>query len=186
MIDDGKYKIVPEKIFEKQIFDLETKIDKSKDEIETEKHIQMLSKVTNVTAEEIIKSEFVRLANQEIRIRRTRIRSQVITKENVPAVLRKFLIEIYKGKCQVSNFTFIMRSGNPYFKVHHINSYKGNHFKNLVVVSPNIHAQFTHANLTQFFDNDGWLRKVRFNEETHSVFQIIDRLPKSFEKEIHF
>lgn len=186
LIDDGKFKIVPEKIYEKQISDLETKIEKAKDEIETEKHIKMLSKVTNVTTEEIIKSEFVRLANQEIKIRRTKTKPQTITKENVPAVLRKFLLEIYKGKCQVSNFTFIMRSGKPYFEVHHIDPYKGDHFKNLLVVSPNIHAQFTHANLKQFFDNDGWLRKVRFNEETHSVFQIIDRLPKSFEKEIHF
>jgi len=186
ILDDSKYKIIPEKIFEKQISDLETKIDKSTKETEVEKHIQKLSKITNKPSDDVIKSEFVRLAKQEIKTRKTRTISQVKTKENVPVALRKILLELYRGKCQVSSFTFLMKNGNPYFEIHHIDPFIGNHFKNLLVVSPNVHEQFTHAKLEQFFDKDRWLRKVKFNEEECSVFQIIDKLPKFFEKEIHY
>jgi hypothetical protein len=70
--------------------------------------------------------------------------------------------------------------------LHHIDPDKGNHLKNLLVVSPNIHAQFTYANFEQYFDNDGWLRKVKFNQDEYTVYQIIDKLPKEFQKEIHF
>lgn len=92
---------------------------------------------------------------------------------------------MYKGKCQITNYTFLTRNNNPYFELHHIDHEKGNHLKNLLVVSPNTHAQFSYANLEQYFDNDGWLRKVKFNNEEFKVFQIIDDLPKVFEKEVH-
>lgn len=185
-LDDDKFKIFPEKIFEKQISDLENKIDNSTKETEVEKYILKLSKVTNKIAEDVIKSEFIRLANQEITARKTKTIPEVKTKENVPVSLRKILLELYGGKCQVSSFTFLTKNGNPYFEIHHIDPFKGNHFKNLLVVSPNVHKQFTYSNLEQFFDKEGWLRKVKFNKEFHSVFQIIDKLPKLFEKEIHF
>ena len=93
---------------------------------------------------------------------------------------------MYEGKCQVTNFSFFTKKNKPYFELHHIDPEKGNHLKNLLVVSPNTHAQFTHANLIQHFDNEGWLRKVKFNKDEYKVFQIIDDLPNEFEKEIHF
>lgn len=186
ILDDGKYRIVPEKIFEKQVIELETKIEKSKDESEMERHVHRLSKITNMTRDDVIKSEFVRLSHQEITTRKVKIMPQVRSKENVPTSLRKILIELYKGKCQITGFTFLMRNGNPYFEIHHIDPYKGNHFKNLLVVSPNTHTQFTYANVEQLFDREGWLRKVKFNDETYPVFQIIDKLPEFFEKETHY
>lgn len=186
ILDDEKYKIIPEKIFEKQVVELETKIEKSKDEYETEQHVQKLSKITNKSYNDVIKSEFVRLADQEITTRKSKTIPQVRTKENVPASLRKILLELYKGECQITRFTFLTKNGNRYFEIHHIDPYKGNHFKNLLVVSPNVHAQFTHANLKQLFDKQGWLRKVKFNDKTHPVFQIIDKLPGFFEKETHY
>jgi len=79
-----------------------------------------------------------------------------------------------------------MKNNKPYFEIHHINPLKGNHFKNLIVVCPNVHAQFTYAKLEQVFDNDGWLRKVKFNENMYPVYQIIDYLPNYFEKEVHY
>lgn len=185
ILDANKYRILPEKAFEKQISELEVKLEKSKDEKEIEHQILKLAKITNQNSEDVIKSEFVRLAAEEISKRKVNIIPQVIIKENVPIPLRKILFELYKGKCQVSNFTFLMKNNNPYFEIHHINPLKGNHFKNLLVVSPNVHTQFTFANIHQTFDNDGWLRKVRFNEESFPVFQIIDKLPKEFHKEIH-
>jgi hypothetical protein len=186
LLDDDKYKIIPEKIFEKQISDLENKIDNSTKETEVEKHILSLSKITNKSSDDVIKSEFVRLANQGLTTRKTKIIPKVRIKENVPPSLRKILFELYGGKCQVSSFTFLMKNGNPYFEIHHIDPFKGNHLKNLLVVSPNVHEQFTYANLEQYFDKDNWLRKVKFNEQTHSVFQVVDKLPKFFEKEIHY
>ena len=83
----------------------------------------------------------------------------------MPLPLRKILELIYEGRCQVSNFTFTQRNGKPYFEIHHIKSDLGNHFKNLLVVSPNIHAMFTHANCEEYFDNNGWLREVRLNDK---------------------
>ncbi|MEK7842434.1 MAG: HNH endonuclease [Deltaproteobacteria bacterium] len=186
LLDDKKYRLIPEKVFEKQILDLEIKIEKNIDEKETNNLFQNLSKLTNKTTDEVIKNEFVRLSSQEITERKIKIKPEAKTTENVPLLLRKILLELYKGKCQVSGFTFLMKNSSPYFEIHHIDSSKGNHFKNLLVVSPNVHKQFTYANLEQFFDKEGWLRKVKFNEDIHSVFQVIDKLPKSFEREIHY
>jgi hypothetical protein len=186
LFDDDKFKIIPERIFEKDVLDLETKIEKSRDEKETNKLLTQLSQITNKNSKEVLKSEFARLSNNEISERKTKEIPKSRVNENVPFSIKKILLGLYDGKCQVSGFTFLMKSGTPYFEIHHINPSIGNHFKNLLLVSPNVHAQFTYANLEQSFDNQGWLRKVKFNNQSHKVFQIIDTLPKIFEKEIHF
>ncbi|HKB42861.1 MAG TPA: hypothetical protein VKC90_00665, partial [Chitinophagaceae bacterium] len=62
---------------------------------------------------------------------------------------------------------------------------KGNHFKNLLVVSANVHAQFTFANVIQEFDENNWLRKVKFNGEKHTVYQAIDKIKIEYFKEVH-
>lgn len=185
ILDDDRYKIISEKVFEREIAELETKLQKSKDDAEIQRQINSISKITNKNTYDVLNSEFVRLASKEIKDRKVKIVPQVTIKENLPLALRKILLELYKGKCQVSNFTFTMRNGNPYFEIHHINPYKGNHVKNVLVVSPNIHAQFTFTDPKLYFDNQGWLRKVKFKDKTFPVFQIIDKLPQSFYKEIH-
>ena len=50
----------------------------------------------------------------------------------------------------------------------------------------NIHAQFTYANLEEFFDEQGWLRRVKFNNDEFIVNQIVDNIPIKYEKEIHY
>jgi hypothetical protein len=46
---------------------------------------------------------------------------------------------------------------------------------------------FTHANCEEYFDNEGWLRKVKFNNEEFNVYQAIDNIKgKYFEKDVHF
>jgi len=115
LLDDDKFKIIPENIFERQISDLELKIDKSLNENEVEKHLQKLSRITNITSDDVIKSEFVRLAKQEIIPRKTRIVPHIKIKENVPAPFRKILLELYRGKCQVSNFYFLDEEWNTVF-----------------------------------------------------------------------
>ncbi len=57
--------------------------------------------------------------------------------------------------------------------------------KNLLVVSPNVHAQFTHAPVRETFDEEGWLREVSFNSENYKVTQAIDNLSKVFFKAVY-
>ncbi|EAH6026476.1 hypothetical protein A0Z43_06790 [Campylobacter upsaliensis] len=61
------------------------------------------------------------------------------------------MLNLYGGKCQVSSWTFQIQNYKPYFEIHDIDATKGNHFKNLLVVCPNIHTQFAYANLKQDF-----------------------------------
>ena len=186
LLDEEKYKIVPEKLFENILMENLCEIEKIDNDNLLEEKLNLISKFTNSTKQEILKNEFVRLSNNEIKERKSYKKPSTTTRENVPLSLRKILLNLYEGKCQVSNFSFLMKNGLPYFEIHHIDALKGNHFKNLLVVSPNVHKQFSFANLEQTFDSDGWLRNVKFNDNSFAVNQIIDKLPKYFEKEVHF
>lgn len=129
---------------------LETAIDQDLDML-----FKKLSNITNTKSEIVIQNEFVRLSKDKIQNRRTIAKNDLIARERVPCSLRKILLELYKGKCQLTDFTFIKKNGKPYFEIHHINPEKGNHFKNLLVVSPNIHKQFEYARKEEFYDNNG-------------------------------
>ncbi|MCL2131068.1 MAG: HNH endonuclease [Lentimicrobiaceae bacterium] len=186
LLDDKKYMIIPEKIFGTTLMAKLHEFEKIDNEKLLDEKLSSISKFANLSKKDILKNEFIRLSSNEVKKRKTITKQKITTKENVPFALRKILLNLYEGKCQVSNFTFLMKNGLPYFELHHIDALKGNHLKNLIVVSPNVHAQFTYANLEQKFDNDGWLREVKFNDNLFKVSQIIDKLPKYFEKEVHF
>lgn len=186
ILDDARYRILPEDEFVKSIKDLEDNFDKSQSENEAINHLSKVSRITGIKLNQIVLNEYNRLSampNEKRKYKRTTLTKR---KENIPASFRKLLEEIYHGECQLTGFTFIMMNGKPYFEIHHITPDLGHHMKNLLVVSPNIHAQFTHAIVRQHFDKDGWLRRVKFKEKDFVVHQIIDNLPKKFEKEIHF
>jgi hypothetical protein len=71
----------------------------------------------------------------------------MLNKEKVlSSAIKKILLNLYNGKCQISDFTFIIKNEKPYFEMHHIKLKIGNHFKNLLVVSPNVHVRFIYAN----------------------------------------
>ena len=186
MLGRGRYRITSEAVFERNVLQLEQQIEVSDDEKETDALLNRLSQVTNVSVGEVANNEFVRLATTDWDVRKTRVIARARTKEGVPAALRRILFELYHGKCQLTGFTFLTKAGIPYFEIHHINSSMGNHVKNLLVVCPNAHAQFTHARLEQHFDSEGWLRRVEFNSEPYLVFQAVDRLGRAFEKSLHF
>lgn len=95
------------------------------------------------------------------------------------------LTDIYCGRCQVTGFGFLQKNGEPYFEIHHIRPEFGNHLKNILVVSPNTHAQFSHAFVELYCDKDGWLRGGKFNGKQFRVTQVIDRIPEMYEKEVH-
>ena len=138
--------------------------------------------LTNLPKDDILKNEFVNLSSQSILERKTIFQSKTKLRERTPLAIRKLLLNIYKGRCQITQFTFLTKQNIPYFEIHHIDPTKGKHPKNLLVVSPNIHAQFTHSQVKHFFDKNNWLRKVQFNNHLFTVFQVIDRLQGSFNK----
>ncbi len=177
--------MVPEKIFSNKIEKIEEEINNLLNDDIVEEKLKLLSKITNKSKDEVVRSEFIRLSNEKDWVRKThKVTSN--RKTEVPPFIRKILLEVYKGHCQISNYTFITDKGIPYFEVHHINRKKGHHLKNILVVSPNVHAQFTHTNVTHYFDTEDWLRKVKFNEEEFSVRQAIDTVKKEYYKEVHF
>jgi hypothetical protein len=185
--DERVYRLTKEKNFIEQVKLIENKILETIKEDDFDIFFNYLSKKINQPKKEIAIVEFLKLNNEVMKKRNYRKPSTHRVKENVPLPLRKILELIYEGRCQVSNFTFIQRNGKPYFEIHHIKPDWGNHFKNLLVVSPNIHAMFTHANCEEYFDNDGWLRKVKFNDKKFNVYQAIDNFEdRYFVKDIHF
>lgn len=186
LLDDNKFRIIPERLFQNILSSRLTQLKNSKDDDEADNILSQISEISNLQKIDILKNEYVILSKEKFENRKKVEKNAPIVRESVPYTIRRILIELYEGRCQITNFSFLTKKIKPYFELHHIDPEKGNHLKNLLVVSPNIHAQFTHANLLQYFDNDGWLRKVKFNNEEHNVFQIIDNLPKEFEKEIHF
>jgi len=186
ILDDKKYRILPEKKFEYLVRGLESELDKSKDENEASVKLSKISNTTNTSSKETIVSEYFRLSKIETEERKHRISRERKAKEGVSPLIRKILTEIYEGKCQLTGFGFLMKNGNPYFDIHHISPDVGSHLKNILVVCPNIHAQFTYASVQEYFDEDRWLRKVKFNNDEYVVYHIIDKIPKKFEKEIHY
>jgi hypothetical protein len=165
---------------------MEEALDRSKDESEAGYKLKKISEVTNSDFRETVLNEYFRLSKNEFEKRKFHKPSIGMRKEGVPATLRKILTEIYGGRCQITQFGFLMRNGKPYFEIHHIKHDLGNHLKNLLVICPNIHALFTYAHLQQHFDEEGWLRRVKFNNEEYNVFHVIDKIPKRFEKQVHF
>jgi len=186
ILDTNKYRILTEKQFEGMVKGTEKEFDKSESEVVAGSKLEAISKIANTTPKETLWSEYYRLTKMEIAERRQKIVKPREAKESAPLSVRKLLTEIYNGKCQITGFGFLMKNGKPYFEIHHIKPELGNHIKNILVISPNIHAQFTYAFVKEFFDNDGWLRRVKFNDKMFVVNHIIDKIPKRFEKEVHF
>lgn len=183
-LDKENFRIITESRFKKLIANAQQSIISTEDD-EFEKSVSTIISLTNENSSTILKNEYVRLVKDEIEIRKRKQVNPRLEKESVPKSLRRILQEVYEGKCQVTGFTFLTKSGNPYFELHHLNSELGNHFKNLLVVSPNVHVQFTPTHLKETFDENGWLREVNFNNEKFKVTQAIDKIEKDFYKEIY-
>lgn len=186
ILGDDEYRILLEKDFVATIQILEKEFDDSKNENDAIFNLKKVSDISGEEVEKIAFYEYCRLSLQPIKKRAYKVSANPKKKENVKASLRQLLTLIYKGKCQLTGFSFKKRDRNPFFEIHHIKSGIGDHLKNLLVVSPNIHAQFTYANVRQIFDGDGWLRTVRFDKDEFNVNHIIDSLPIRFHKEVHF
>jgi len=162
----------------------EEDFDCTENEKEASDKIENLAKWTNSEKEAVLLSEYYRLAETTaIQEREYANRGSGRTKERVSSNLRVLLRDIYQGHCQLCDFTFLKIDNTPYFEIHHINPSIGNYLKNLVVVCANCHRQFEFANVCSEFTNEGWLRKVFFNNKEYSLKQIM--LTKKFVKYIY-
>jgi hypothetical protein len=180
-----QYRILTERKFKSLVNKYQIFLDTSKTDRNVEKNIQLISQITNASKEQIVTSEFARLSKSQIERRKYQKERFTRTKENVPPSIRRILADIYKGRCQLTDFGFLMKNGEPYFEIHHIKPDYGHHLKNLIVVCPNIHAQFEYTNIKEYFDDEGWLRRVKFNSQTYIVKQFIDHVQLKFSKEVH-
>lgn len=185
-LDTNKYRILTEEQFRNVVRKYEAEFDRSTTEREASSKLRKLSEVTNTEIDKVLWGEYYRLSRKEVRERKHGVVKRRTVKENVPAPLRRLLGDVYEGKCQISGFGFLTWRGKPYFEMHHIRPKFGNHVKNLLVVSPNVHAQFTHASVVPYFDTEGWLRKVWFNQKEFHVNHLIDKISKRFTKEVHY
>ena len=186
-IEKNIYRIMKEVKFKEIVKSKEIKLANSETEHQAQIVINDLSKIVNKTKPDIIIAEFLKLSHLALDERIYKSSKERREKENVPANIRGILEEIYQGHCQLTNYTFIKKNGKPYFEIHHIKENLGHHVKNLLVVCPNIHAQFTNSNKVEVFDQEGWLRKVAFNNNSFKVRQAIDSIEKKeFEKTIYF
>ncbi|MCX6844410.1 MAG: HNH endonuclease signature motif containing protein [candidate division WOR-3 bacterium] len=96
-------------------------------------------------------------------------------RESVPPHLRALLDEVYGGRCQMCDFTFLKQDKTPYYEIHHLFPMRGHHPKNLVVSCANCHRQFEHAATKLQMDEQTWLIAVTFNTIRHSVYQAVLR-----------
>jgi len=182
------YRLIKENQFITTINQIQNNLENLENEEEVITELENLSKKVNVDKRELIVNEFLKLENKPTEIRKIHILNVSQKKESVPTYLKTILYEIYNGKCQLTGFTFLQKNGRYFSEIHHINPEQGNHIKNLLIVSANIHRQFTYSNFEQSFDENGWLRKVNFVDDSreYNVNQMIDKFnKKEFIKNIH-
>jgi len=188
--DKFEYRLIKEKLFVSDINNIKNEVIAEVDEKKLDVAINKLTKTANVDIQQVLNNHFIELSETKIKERKQIISTNLSTrKEQVTPFLRKLLLNIYAGKCQLTNFTFTQNNGLPYFEVHHIDDVLGNHLQNLLVVSANMHRMFTYSKHQLYFDKDGWLRRVLFanDNQEYQVKQYIDNITKDcFIKEVHY
>ena len=173
------YRLIPESNFIKRTKELQKDFDDSKNDDDASDKILTLTKWLDLKEKEVAINEYNRLINEMDLIKRRVIeKSSSCITENAPSNIRIILEKIYKGHCQVCDFSFLKKNGKPYFEIHHINPSIGHHLKNIVLVCANCHRQFTYANVRHIFHNNGWLTQVIFNDKQYSLNQVILEMPQ--------
>ncbi|MDR0927069.1 MAG: HNH endonuclease [Ignavibacteria bacterium] len=187
--NEPTYRLYKETLFVKTIKDLSEHIIEIDNDNVIENSITKISSLTEQKTSEIYENKFIELVASSVIARKIYESKAAQRNETTSSFVKNMLLNLYDGHCQLTDFTFIQRNGKPYFEIHHIDDKLGNHPKNLLVVSPNIHCQFTYRNAELTRDSEGWLREVKFSgdNDSYAVNQQIDRLKgRKFTKEIHF
>ncbi|HET9179698.1 MAG TPA: HNH endonuclease signature motif containing protein [Terriglobia bacterium] len=145
---------------------------------EAYRQLGALAKLTRRRLSEVAQGELLRIAQSSER--RPRPETAVAAagrRASTPPGIRVLLRELYSGKCQICSFTFQMRDGEPYFEVHHLDPNLGHHPTNLLVVCPNCHAQFEHAEITDLKWIGNWLVGVTINGKRFRIRQTLAHDP---------
>lgn len=180
------YRLITERNFLIETQKLQEDFDSSETETDAIDEVENIAGWTESKKETVIISEYTRLIETGKVQERESVKRSGQARKGIPSNLRILLQEIYKGHCQLCDFTFLKRDNKPYFETHHINPSIGNHPKNIIVVCANCHRQFEYAKLHEEFTDDGWLKRVVFNGKEYGINQIIfTRKFEKYIKEIH-
>ncbi|GHT34298.1 hypothetical protein FACS189427_01360 [Planctomycetales bacterium] len=186
-LDEGKYRLLPEALFRQKYQNALSAFENTEDEDSVNENLLEVKTIAHTDEKTVLENTFIKLSQQsEIQQRKRSLIPQQPKRGSVSPAMKRILQAVYEGKCQVSGFTFLKQDGNPYFEVHHICETQGDHPKNLLALSPNVHRQFHFATVTEPAYENGWLIYIRINEAEHKVFQRIDLLQKEFQKEVHY
>ena len=171
---EGIYRLIAENDFIIKTKKLQDSFDNSQDEEEALEGVVQLAKWTELDKSRVSLNEYRRLVDtMPIRKREYVSRQSNQTRERAPHNLRVLLGEIYQGRCQVCDFTFLKKDDKPYFEIHHIDPVESHQPKNLMVVCANCHRQFQFANADHIFNDESWLIKVNFNQSSYDINQIL-------------
>jgi 5-methylcytosine-specific restriction endonuclease McrA len=141
-------------------------------EAQADVELKKLARLRQQPERDVALAELRRLAQQQREEERRRLPVRATARrESVPVNIRALLKAVHDGKCQLCGFTFRKRDGDPYFEIHHIEGTKGNQLWNLLVVCPNCHAQFEHADVGRFEKRGNWIVAVTINGERKEVYQ---------------
>lgn len=172
--DQFIYRLIPEQKFLIKTHELQSDLDKSKNDLDASDKIVSIAEWTEADKKTVMLNEYHRLTEtMPVREREYNNRRSNKAKEDAPSNLRVILEGIYEGHCQVCDFWFLKRDNRPYFEIHHINPLQGNHPQNLIVVCANCHRQFEYANMKTEINSEGWLIGVIFNNKSFNVIQTV-------------
>jgi hypothetical protein len=115
LLDDDKFRIIPERIFQNILSNRFAQLKKSKDDDETDNILSQISEICNLQKIDILKNEYVLLSNEKLENRKKTEKNTSIVRESVPYSIRKILIELYEGKCQITNFSFLTKKKQTIF-----------------------------------------------------------------------
>lgn len=136
------------------------------------RELQQLARISRKRTRAVAQEELERIARELPSQYRKRVSPPTSPRrEGVPEAIRALLEAVLEGKCQICSFTFLKRGGNPYFEIHHLDPERGHHPANLLVVCPNCHAQFEHAEVNDLEYLSGWLVAVRIAGKRRVVRQ---------------
>ena len=168
------YRIIPEKNFILKTKELQYSLDNAETEKEALGNITTLAEWTHLNTEKVALNEFKRLIDKTpLQDREYSKKRLSRAREKTPPSIRILLGALYRGHCQVCDFWFLKKDNTPHYEIHHINPFRGDHPKNLVLVCPNCHSQFEYADVNHSFNDDSWLIRVSFNKKMYPINQII-------------
>ncbi len=153
---------------------LEESFLSSKSEKQADAGLRKISEWTGFRKIQVALREFEEIAKDKGYESRRRILERAgLTREKIPHSVKTLIGEVYKGHCQVCDFTFLKKDRRPYFEIHHLERERGHRLKNLLSVCPNCHRQFEYADVRLWHNSQQWLVRVKFNDRVHEVNQIL-------------